>query len=147
MAENIDVKSTNWRLVEVGRVVIFSEGKLEGRLAAIVEIVDHKRVLVDGPSSVKDKLVVRTIAPLNKLSLTPHVIKGLPRGAGNGALRKLWESEEVEKKFEQSNWSQSRSRFAKRKQLNDFERFKVMKLRKQARFEVQKSLAQIRAKA
>jgi large subunit ribosomal protein L14e len=43
----------------------------------------------------------------------------------------MWESEKVEEKFENSNWALNRNRFAKRRQLNDFERFKVMKLRKQ----------------
>lgn len=39
MAE-INVEATSWRRVEVGRVL-----KLEnGSLAAIVEIIDHKRV-------------------------------------------------------------------------------------------------------
>lgn len=39
-----DIKESKWRLVEVGRVVIFGAGPYEGRLATIVEIVDHKRV-------------------------------------------------------------------------------------------------------
>jgi large subunit ribosomal protein L14e len=39
-----DIQTSNWRHVEVGRVVLFSSGVYEGRLAAIVEIIDHKRV-------------------------------------------------------------------------------------------------------
>ena len=31
-------------MVEVGRVVLFNEGEYEGRLATVVEIIDHKRV-------------------------------------------------------------------------------------------------------
>jgi len=38
------VKASQWRLVERGRVVLFTSGKYEGRLAAIVSIHDHKRV-------------------------------------------------------------------------------------------------------
>lgn len=41
---NIDVKAASWRLVEVGRVVLFMQGEYAGRLAAISEIIDHKRV-------------------------------------------------------------------------------------------------------
>jgi large subunit ribosomal protein L14e len=41
---DVDVTASAWRLVEVGRVVLFSSGKYEGRLAAIVQIIDHKRV-------------------------------------------------------------------------------------------------------
>ena len=43
MAE-IDVKVSSWKLVEVGRLVLIRSGPFEGKLAAIVEIVDHRRV-------------------------------------------------------------------------------------------------------
>jgi large subunit ribosomal protein L14e len=39
-----NITTSAWRLVEVGRVVLFNEGQYEGRLAAVVEIIDHKRV-------------------------------------------------------------------------------------------------------
>jgi len=39
-----EVSSSQWRLVEVGRIVVFKDGEYNGRLAAIVEIIDHKRV-------------------------------------------------------------------------------------------------------
>ena len=41
---DIDVKIAQWKLVEVGRVVLIRRGPYTGKLAAIVEIVDHKRV-------------------------------------------------------------------------------------------------------
>jgi len=39
-----NVSSWNYRLVEVGRIVLISDGPYAGKLAAIVEIIDHKRV-------------------------------------------------------------------------------------------------------
>jgi ribosomal protein L14E/L6E/L27E len=39
-----DITTSQWRLVELGRVVLFGTGPYEGRLATIVEIIDHKRV-------------------------------------------------------------------------------------------------------
>jgi hypothetical protein len=39
-----DIKASQWRLVEVGRVVLVQGGPSDGRLATIVEIIDHKRV-------------------------------------------------------------------------------------------------------
>ena len=39
-----DVTASSWRMVEVGRVAIFAKGPNEGKLAAIVQIIDHKRV-------------------------------------------------------------------------------------------------------
>ncbi len=39
------IEGSNWRLVEVGRVVVITnDHPFTGRLAAIVEIIDHKRV-------------------------------------------------------------------------------------------------------
>ncbi|KAJ9663122.1 hypothetical protein H2201_005793 [Coniosporium apollinis] len=145
-----DISTSQWRLVETGRVVLFSTGPYKGRLAVIVEIIDHKRhlkVLVDGPSETASKAVPRHSAALSHVSLTPIVIAKLPRGAGSGAVKAAWEKAEVEGKWENSTWAKNRDRMAKRRQLNDFEKFKVMRLRKQARFEVQKSLAKVRASA
>ncbi|KAL1639551.1 hypothetical protein SLS58_007855 [Diplodia intermedia] len=126
-----EVKTSQWRLVEVGRVVLFAQGPFEGKLATIVEIIDHKRVLVDGPASTAEKTVPRHASPLSHLSLTPIVIPKLPRGARNGVVKKVWEATEVEKKFGESAWAKNKDRIAKRRALNDFERFKVMRLRKQ----------------
>ncbi|EON66449.1 hypothetical protein W97_05547 [Coniosporium apollinis CBS 100218] len=142
-----DISTSQWRLVETGRVVLFSTGPYKGRLAVIVEIIDHKRVLVDGPSDTPSKAVPRHSAALSHVSLAPIVIAKLPRGAGSGAVKAAWEKAEVEGKWENSAWAKNRDRMAKRRQLNDFEKFKVMRLRKQARFEVQKSLAKVRASA
>lgn len=41
---DVQIQTTKWRLVELGRVVVFTSGEFQGRLAAIVEIIDHKRV-------------------------------------------------------------------------------------------------------
>ena len=39
-----EIKASSWRLVEVGRVVLVHGGPSDGKLATIVEIIDHKRV-------------------------------------------------------------------------------------------------------
>ncbi|KAF1836035.1 hypothetical protein BDW02DRAFT_522078 [Decorospora gaudefroyi] len=140
-----EITTSAWRLVEVGRVVLFNEGQYEGRLATIVEIIDHKRVLIDGPS--EKGPVPRQEVALAKLSLTPIVIPKLPRACGVGHVAKKWEEHKVQQKFDESAWAKKRAAVNKRRGLNDFERFKVMKMRKQARFEVQKTFAKIRASA
>jgi large subunit ribosomal protein L14e len=40
----IDIKPAGWKLVEVGRIVNIREGKFNGKVAAIVEIIDPNRV-------------------------------------------------------------------------------------------------------
>lgn len=41
-----EVVTSVWRNVQLGRVVLITEGPYKGELAAVVEIVDHKRVRV-----------------------------------------------------------------------------------------------------
>lgn len=65
------------------------------------------------------------------MSLTGIVIPKLPRGIGHSALKKKWDEHDVENKWNESSFAKSREKSLRRKQLNDFERFKVMKLRKQ----------------
>ena len=39
------------RFVEVGRVVFAADGKEKGKIAAIVNVIDQNRVLIEGPLS------------------------------------------------------------------------------------------------
>jgi len=48
MSANADIKPAGWKLVEVGRVVYIRSGPFEGKLAAIVEIIDPARVCRTG---------------------------------------------------------------------------------------------------
>ena len=91
------------------------------------------QVLIDGPSDKEELAVPRHAAGLSYMSLTGIVIPKLPRGIGRAALKKKWDEHEVDSKWNSSNFAQSRERSIKRKQLSDFERFKVMRLRKQVR--------------
>ncbi|KAK2764984.1 hypothetical protein FQN54_008683 [Arachnomyces sp. PD_36] len=144
---NIDIKAASWKLVEVGRVVLIRSGPYTGKLAAIVEIIDHRRVLVDGPSGQEGKVVPRHALPLAHATLTPFTIPKLPRAAGTGPVKKLWEKEGVDEKWEQSSWAKKKAQTDRRRNLTDFERFKVMRLKKQNRNEVLKENAKLRAAA
>lgn len=158
--------TSSWRLVEVGRVVLVQGGVHDGKLAAIVEIIDHKRVcsdwfwvsipnvrltreqvLIDGPASDKKTAVPRTALALQNCILTPLVLDKLPRGARTGAIKSAWEKSGIEAKWNESAWAKKREQKERRRALTDFERFKVMRLRKSARFEVRKSLAKVKAAA
>ena len=39
-----EIVTSVWREVELGRVVLITRGPHKGKLAAVVEIIDHKRV-------------------------------------------------------------------------------------------------------
>merc|ERR1712054_643618 len=118
------IEGSAWRLVEVGRVVVINGDHPDaGRLAAIVEIIDHKRVLVEGPSS-------------NPERATRHA-----------TLKQRWEKSEIDSKWEQTNWAKKREQKSRRDNLTDFECFKVLRLKKQRRFEERKALAKVKASA
>lgn len=63
--------------------------------------------------------------------ITPIVIPKLPRAAGRGTVLKFWEREEIEKKWDESTWAKRHEQRVKRRSLTDFERFKVLRLKKQ----------------
>jgi large subunit ribosomal protein L14e len=131
------VKAANWRYVEVGRVVLINSGASAGKLATIVEIVDQKRVLVDGPTTG----VPRQAISLSLVTLTPHVVAKVPRSIGSSALAKKWEASQVEAKWNGSAWAKKIAQRQRRRELSDFERFQVVVLKKQRRYAVNKAVA------
>ena len=135
MSSETVVKSINWRLVEVGRVVLINKGQDAAKLAAIVEIIDHKRALVDGPE------VARQGITLAHATLTPIVISKLPRGSTHGTVAKKWAAANVNGTWAQSSWAKGIARRERRRQLTDFERFQVAALKKQRSFNVRKAVA------
>ncbi|SCV67519.1 BQ2448_5130 [Microbotryum intermedium] len=121
------------RYVEVGRVVLLSEGPQAGKLATIVEIIDHNRALIEGPLTG----VPRQSFPYRRLVLTPFVLKKLPRAAGTATVKKVFEASGVLAKWEQSAWAQKRKAIEARRNTTDFDRFEIMLLKKQRRRLVQ----------
>jgi large subunit ribosomal protein L14e len=91
------------------------------------------QVIVENPSDSPDQAVPRHSAPLKHLALTSLEIEKLPRAIGHTPLKKKWAAAEIDKKWEKHAFSQSRDKSSKRRKLNDFERFKSMRLRKQVR--------------
>ena len=90
-------------------------------------------MLIDGPSKKENAAVPRQSISLNNLIITPIVIPKLPRAAGRGAVARAWEKAEVEKKWDESAWAKRREQREKRRNLSDFDRFKVLRLKKQVR--------------
>lgn len=89
------------------------------------------QVLVDGPSSLENKIVPRHALALAHATLTPFTIPKLPRAAGTGPVKKLWEKEDIDEKWAQSSFAKKKAQMERRRNLTDFERFKVMRLKKQ----------------
>ncbi|KAG2192739.1 hypothetical protein INT47_011658, partial [Mucor saturninus] len=125
------------RQVEVGRVVLVNYGPDAGKLAVIVDIIDHNRALIDGPTTG----VVRQAFSYRRMVLTPLVIKDLPRNVGQTALVKALEKNKVVAAWEQTAWAKKLEQRKVRAGLSDFDRFKVSKLKNQRRFAVGAAVA------
>jgi len=108
------------KFVETGRVAFIADGPNEGKLCAIVNIIDQNRVLVDGPETG----IPRGEMSLKKLHLTTMGLK-FPFTAPTRVVRKAWKEGEIDKKWEASRWSQRVKARTARANLTDFERFKV----------------------
>lgn len=73
----------------------------------------------------------RHAAALSDVILTAIVIPKLPRATRTGKVKKEWEKAQVEKKWADSAPAKRRAQRQTRRELSDFDRFKVMKLKKQ----------------
>ncbi|RLV93410.1 60S ribosomal protein L14-B [Spathaspora sp. JA1] len=131
MSAHTTVKAANWRLVELGRIVLVDNKDL----ATIVQIIDHKRVLIDGPK------IQRQAVALAKVVLTPIVLPNLPRGARTATVNKKWAAVEIDSKWAATTWAKKLAAKERRAELSDFERFQVLVLKKQRRFATKKALA------
>ncbi|KAJ3751167.1 ribosomal protein L14-domain-containing protein [Lentinula detonsa] len=136
MVTDLDVDSTFKRFVEVGRVVLLKSGPYTGKIAVIAEIIDHKRAVIDGPTT----SVPRQSYPYKHLTLTPLALTKLPRGSRSGAIKKQLEKEDTLTKWNNSEWAKKRAAVEKRRGLNDFARFSVMLEKKKRRDGVRKAV-------
>lgn len=107
----------------MGRVARVNYGQQEGNLAVIVDVVNENRVLVDGEN------IKRQVIPVRRLQLTKFKVP-VGRGARSGVVRKVIGKEGLAKKWSESATGKAIANRARRAQLTDFERFKVMVLRK-----------------
>merc|ERR1719319_920079 len=112
------------RFVETGRVALVQSGSEDGKLVAIVDIIDQNRVLVDGPDA------VRGAALLKNLRLTDYSVS-IKRNSKKAAVSKAFDEAKVGAKFAESKWAKTRAPRVTRRNLTDFERFQVLMAKKQ----------------
>jgi len=114
----------------VGRVVLINYGPLSGKIAVIVEIITTSRVLIDGPTTG----VKRQEISLRRVSLTDFKLD-VARGIKAAALKEAVNKFDMVKKFAGTPFAKKMQRGQTRAKLTDFDRFKVMVLRKKVNFE------------
>jgi large subunit ribosomal protein L14e len=94
------------------------------------------QALIDGPST----SVPRQSVSYKKLTLTPFVLKSLPRAAGPSTVKKQFEAAEVAAKWEASAWAKKIAAKSRRQASTDFERFTLMINKQVKRDAVRKAL-------
>merc|ERR1712232_1069810 len=98
-----------------------------GKVCTIVDIVDQKRVVVDGPESLTG--VRRHMMPVKRLSLTDFKAT-IPRGAREKTLKGALDKDGVMGQWNASAWGKKLKSKEARKNLTDFDRFKLYQAKK-----------------
>ncbi|XP_038067325.1 60S ribosomal protein L14-like isoform X2 [Patiria miniata] len=109
------------RFVEIGRVAFVAVGRNRGKLCAIVDVIDQKRALVDGPCTRFPRQQIR----LKKLHLTAFKIR-IPHSARTGTVRNAWEKAEIDKKWRATTWARKLDAKKRKANMTDFDRYKLM---------------------
>merc|ERR1719215_1763756 len=121
------------RFVEPGRLALVTYGPCVGKMCTIVDIVDQKRVVVDGPEDLTG--VRRHMMPVKRLSLT-DLRATIPRGAREKTLRTVLQKDDIMNKWSQTSWAKKLKAKEVRAGMSDFDRFKLMVARKKRASEV-----------
>jgi large subunit ribosomal protein L14e len=129
------------RYVEIGRVAYVNFGPEQGKLCVIVDVVDAKRALVDGPSTG----VQRQQMPFSRISLTEFVLP-IKRNQLSKNVGKVFDESEIVKKWNASHAGQHVAARLRRAALTDIERFKLMLAQKKKSLVVRKELKKIKPK-
>lgn len=118
-------------------LALITYGPCTGKMCTIVDIVDQKRVVVDGPQSLTG--VARHMMPIKRLALT-DLKATIPRGARVKTLKAALAKDDVMKKWSASAWAKKLSAKETRAGMGDFDRFKLMVAKKKRSIAVRKTL-------
>jgi large subunit ribosomal protein L14e len=122
------------RRVEIGRVVYIPTTK---SLGVIVNVVDHSRYLIDGPKIERQVIT-------SKNCLLTDIKMDVPMNAGVNVVVAKWTKQGVDASWAKTAWAGKLKKRETRANTTDFDRFKRMVLRKQARRVVGKQFAKLR---
>merc|ERR1712168_1470906 len=126
--------------VEIGRVAYVSIGPFKHKLVAIIDVINQKSALVDGPA------VPRKAMSFKHMRLLKYKIK-IAHGARTGTVRKAWTAANIEGLWAENPLYKSIVARRTRAQLNDFERFKLSKAKKARNHEITKAYCALKKAA
>lgn len=113
-------------LLRLGRVVYINYGALSGKIAIVVDIVNENKVVIDGPTL----NVCRQVISTKRLTLTKFCLGEYKMSCTRGDLKKMIESFDLLKRFSSCGIGKRLAQQERRRNLTDFERFKVLVLRR-----------------
>jgi len=116
-------KSIFTRFVEPGRLALITYGPCAGKMCTIIDIVDQKRVIVDGPEKLTG--VQRHMMPVKRLSLTDFK-SYIPRGARAKTLTEALEKNDTMSKWAATAWAKKLKAQEARASMTDLDRHKLM---------------------
>jgi len=111
------------RFVELGRVVVIKKGAFASKLAVIVEVIDHNRVLVDGPQAITG--VPRHVVNLNTITLTSLKVNNVTRGLTHKKLCVKFNTDAILKRFNKTATGKAIEKRILREKMTDFDKFQV----------------------
>lgn len=129
------------RFVEPGRLALITYGPDAGKMCTIVDIIDQRRVIVDGPTTA----VKRQQLPVRWITLTDFTSE-VRRGMRPGLVKKVVESSGVLAKWSQTAWAKKLAAREARKSLGDFDRFKAMHLKKRKAHRIRTEINKLKRK-
>ena len=97
-ANNGLARTLSTKLIQTGRVAYIAFGADAGKLCTIVDIMDNKRALVDGPTCSRQPMRYKA------MHLTKFVITKLPRGATTRCVKKLWADAKIDEQWRETSW-------------------------------------------
>eukprot|EP00301_Raphidiophrys_heterophryoidea_P024340 c7872_g1_i1.p1 GENE.c7872_g1_i1~~c7872_g1_i1.p1 ORF type:complete len:170 (+),score=47.09 c7872_g1_i1:39-548(+) len=125
------------KFVQIGRVVLHNNGRYEGKLSVVVDVVDHHRILVDGPQ------VPRHVESVNDVTLTSIVLH-VARTVTHAKLSEVFTAEKVADRFKESSLAKKIEKRHIRANMTDFDRFRVMVAKHKRNSEVRKQVKLIK---
>ncbi len=106
------------KFVQVGRVVVINAGKDKTKMAVVVDILDHNRVMVEGPTTG----VARQIISVKRIDLTDIMVEKMPRGCRSPTVKKCIEASGVVAAFAATPEGVAIAKDALRAKVTDFDR-------------------------
>jgi large subunit ribosomal protein L14e len=113
-------------LLSLGRVVYINFGQLAGKIAVVVDIVNGTRVVIDGPGLGVERQMISN----KRLTLTRFRIPGVGKAEKQSSLQKKITDFKLTERFNATGLGKRIQKQKRRLELTDFERFKVMTLKK-----------------